>query len=254
MQDTDRTKGCLWGMFIGDALAMPVHWYYNRDRLIEDFGEITKYEAPKPTFPESQMNKSDTGGPGMGPFDSNIIGDVICHGKKHLWARDLGLHYHHGMSPGDNTLDTLICQLLLNQMTANCGKFSPDLFLDSYYTFLTTPDSHKDVYAATAHRMFFANHTNKNLPLSKCADQDGFNIDSIDGLINTIPLAVTQAHTGCPKIPTFAVINCLRKSKKLPCYGDLYTDLLVDLLQGMPIRDAVKKAALEIGLDVEGLA
>ena len=157
MQDTNRTKGCLWGMFIGDALAMPVHWYYNRDRLIEDFGEITKYEAPKPTFPESQMNKSHTGGPGMGPFDSNIIGEVICHGKKHLWSRDLGLHYHHGMSPGDNTLDTLICQLLFNTMTQNGGQFSAEKFLDSYYLFLTTPDSHNDTYAATAHRMFFAN-------------------------------------------------------------------------------------------------
>jgi ADP-ribosylglycohydrolase len=24
----DRVKGALWGLFIGDALAMPSHWYY----------------------------------------------------------------------------------------------------------------------------------------------------------------------------------------------------------------------------------
>ena len=23
----DRLRGALWGMFVGDALAMPVHWY-----------------------------------------------------------------------------------------------------------------------------------------------------------------------------------------------------------------------------------
>jgi hypothetical protein len=25
----DRLRGLLWGAFVGDALAMPVHWYYN---------------------------------------------------------------------------------------------------------------------------------------------------------------------------------------------------------------------------------
>jgi ADP-ribosyl-[dinitrogen reductase] hydrolase len=25
-----RQKGEIFGMFIGDALAMPVHWYYDR--------------------------------------------------------------------------------------------------------------------------------------------------------------------------------------------------------------------------------
>ena len=25
----ERLRGALWGMFVGDALAMPVHWYYD---------------------------------------------------------------------------------------------------------------------------------------------------------------------------------------------------------------------------------
>jgi hypothetical protein len=29
----DRMRGALWGMHIGDALAMPVHWYYSRGPL-----------------------------------------------------------------------------------------------------------------------------------------------------------------------------------------------------------------------------
>lgn len=43
----DRVKGALLGFYIGDALAMPVHWYYNLGQLRKDFGKITKYEAPK---------------------------------------------------------------------------------------------------------------------------------------------------------------------------------------------------------------
>jgi|GEM_PF-7023443 ADP-ribosylglycohydrolase len=31
--DHNHIKGALFGMFIGDALAMPVHWYYDREAL-----------------------------------------------------------------------------------------------------------------------------------------------------------------------------------------------------------------------------
>eukprot|EP00051_Salpingoeca_urceolata_P005802 m.77516 g.77516 ORF g.77516 m.77516 type:complete len:87 (+) comp14549_c0_seq7:295-555(+) len=46
-----RIKNALWGMFIADAMAMPVHWYYNRQAILDDFGDsgIEKYEdAPHP--------------------------------------------------------------------------------------------------------------------------------------------------------------------------------------------------------------
>jgi hypothetical protein len=35
----------MWGMYIGDALAMPVHWYYDTNQLRRDFGQIAKYEG-----------------------------------------------------------------------------------------------------------------------------------------------------------------------------------------------------------------
>jgi hypothetical protein len=40
---SNRLKGALWGMFIGDALAMPVHWYYNTASLKNDYGEGLNY-------------------------------------------------------------------------------------------------------------------------------------------------------------------------------------------------------------------
>lgn len=43
----DKVCGALIGFYIGDALAMPVHWYYDLGQLRKDFGKITKYEAPK---------------------------------------------------------------------------------------------------------------------------------------------------------------------------------------------------------------
>lgn len=29
----ERLRGALWALFIGDALAMPAHWYYNRSQV-----------------------------------------------------------------------------------------------------------------------------------------------------------------------------------------------------------------------------
>ena len=33
-----RARGALYGLAIGDALAMPVHWYYDRAALRADYG------------------------------------------------------------------------------------------------------------------------------------------------------------------------------------------------------------------------
>ena len=73
----ERFRGAMWGMYIGDALAMPVHWYYDTNQLRRDFGQITKYEAPKSSFRGSIMNLSNTGGGGRGSDKGDIIGDVI---------------------------------------------------------------------------------------------------------------------------------------------------------------------------------
>jgi ADP-ribosyl-[dinitrogen reductase] hydrolase len=50
IQLKDRIIGSLIGFYVGDALAMPVHWYYDTNQLRQDFGSITKYEAPKVNY------------------------------------------------------------------------------------------------------------------------------------------------------------------------------------------------------------
>jgi ADP-ribosylglycohydrolase len=52
MSDTtiqDRAAGAIMGAFIGDALALGPHWYYDLDELHRDYGEwITGYTDPRP--------------------------------------------------------------------------------------------------------------------------------------------------------------------------------------------------------------
>jgi ADP-ribosylglycohydrolase len=45
----DRAAGAIMGAFIGDALALGPHWYYDLDELRRDYGDwITGYTDPKP--------------------------------------------------------------------------------------------------------------------------------------------------------------------------------------------------------------
>jgi ADP-ribosyl-[dinitrogen reductase] hydrolase len=62
MTDSIRVKsrGTLYGLCIGDALAMPVHWYYNRQALAEDYGWLTNYLEPRNPHPDSILWRSNT--------------------------------------------------------------------------------------------------------------------------------------------------------------------------------------------------
>ena len=35
------------GSLVADALSMPVHWYYDRDALRTEYGDINGYLSPK---------------------------------------------------------------------------------------------------------------------------------------------------------------------------------------------------------------
>ena len=77
--------------------------------------------------------------------------------KKKYWAPGADYHYHTGLAAGDNTLEALLVRRICNITAAKNGEFSKDDILDDYIKFLTTPDTHNDVYCGTSHRMFFAN-------------------------------------------------------------------------------------------------
>jgi ADP-ribosylglycohydrolase len=55
----DRKQGCLLGAFFGDALAMPVHWYYDRAALVRDYGRVVDLVAPKNPHADSILWRSN---------------------------------------------------------------------------------------------------------------------------------------------------------------------------------------------------
>lgn len=139
----DRKKAAMYGMYVGDATAMPVHWMYNLAQLQRDYGVIRGFVKPKDRFEGSIMNLSNTGGGGRGSDQGDIIGNVINHGKKKYWLRGGNFHYHLGLEAGENTLEAQLTRLLAKGIIAR-GEFSQAGWLEDYIQFMTTPGSHND--------------------------------------------------------------------------------------------------------------
>ena len=252
-------KAALVGMFVGDALAMPVHWFYDLSTLSKLYGRIQRYEPPpKPgEFPASIMNLSavDTGGRGSYSSGRTIVGDVILHGKKEYWKRKGANHYHCTLSAGENTLEMSLVRPLL-QVTFDCQKelFDVEKWLTNYVLFMTTPGTHNDAYAATAHRMFFANYE-KGLPLSQCADNDGHNTDSIDGLTHFAALVLVGEGRELPaeQVDSAAteVMTSIRRTTRLLRYTSALSCLLRSSLDdSLTLREAAEMAANALSSDM----
>merc|ERR550532_2099620 len=139
------------------------------------------------------MALSNTGGAGRGGFDGDIIGTVLAHGKKPYWARGRTYHYHCTLDKGENTVDCDLVRVCYRSIADCGGTFSNDLLRERYVEFMTTPDKYNDCYISTTHRMFFHNRE-MGIPLEKCPDNDGHNVDTVDGLTMTIPVALATAR------------------------------------------------------------
>lgn len=239
----DRIAGALWGMHIGDALAMPSHWFYGGNRQVQQTygGDISGYVKPPMELQGSIMNKSNTGGAGRGGFDGEIIGAVINHDKKKYWSPGKSIHYHCTLKAGENTLDCDIAQLCYNNIAANGGSLSPSTFVQRYVEFMTTPGTHNDCYAATYHRMFFANRESGK-PLEQCPDNDGHNVDTQDGLTVTIPVALATA--AMPENEAQRAIaessQILRKSPACAQYSWQLGSMLRGLMADRPLAEVLE--------------
>lgn len=202
-----RLRSSIWSMFSADALASPTHWYYGGFPQIQaDYGRagITGYTRPVTKLVGSILNKSDPNGGGRLSFSSkmfknkngkdlSIIGDVINHGKLTYWDKNKSIHYHATLQAGENTLEMQIARVLMKSIVANDGQFDEDHFRKAYIAFMTTEGSHNDTYASTCHRMFFANMIFHKKDPRDCPDNDGHNVDAIDGLI--LPSITALAET-----------------------------------------------------------
>lgn len=241
-----RLRGALWSLFAGDALAAPTHWYYGgAPQIRQDYGKagITGYTKSVTRLRGSIMSKSNTSGGGRGAYDTtktSIVGDVINHGKKQYWKPGEDYHYHVTLAAGENTLEASLARLLLRSVAAGGGTFDAERFRDDYVEFMQRPGSHNDTYASTCHRMFFANLVFQKRPPAKCPDNDGHNVDTIDGLVlpSVAALAAAARAASAPaadpkaagRAAAIAAAAVTRESRALADASARWSDLLVDML------------------------
>jgi len=195
-----RASAALKSFFVADALAMPVHWYYNPMDIYRQFdGGIRKLEDAPEHHPSSIMslhstNQGGRGGRGTGRGQREIVGEVILKGRREYWGK-ANTHYHHGMKAGENTLNAHCTRVVMRGLADRGGNYDKDAFLKAYIDFMTAdPPRHPDTYAESYHRGFFA-----NLESGKPADQCGaetHDTASIGGLVTIAPIVFSERLAG----------------------------------------------------------
>jgi len=212
-------------MFIADALAMPVHWYYNRDLLRRDYGHVTDYLAPRNPHPESVLARSEWTPPKP---EVDILGDQAPY-----WGKP-GIHYHQKLLAGENTLNLKLARELTDFVSRR-GAFDSEGWAERYIAFMTRPDEHNDTYVEEAHRNFFTNY-GKGRPLHDCAEE---NI-CIGGLCTVIPLLLL--HHRDLKAGREVTMECLKLTHgggALPRALSVYATALHHVLHGVSLEDAL---------------
>ncbi len=226
-----RSQGAIYGLFIGDALAMPVHWYYDRRALQRDYGLVKDYLSPKNPHPDSILWRSS-----YNPI--NKKGEIL-HDQAQYWGQR-GIHYHQFLKAGENTLNLKLCALLMESLNEN-GGYDADDYLDRYITYMTTPGNHLDTYVEEYHRHFFTKYA-QGVPPRKCGIQE----KHIGGLIGVVPIVVFYRDN--PEKARKAASEHLALTHlgiKMEAAASLLTDILLEVLHGVPLKNVLVGAIRE---------
>lgn len=164
----DKLKGSLYGMLVGDAVAVPVHWFYSPKNIRKEYGEITGIVASKPNHAESMVQGMSYEGTidimhdKAHYYEGNTIAKekaaavttkVLSKEEVEAMSDDHGnfvgakaadrVHYHGTLLKGQNTANACIARLAMRYLgSANAGgkdRYHPDEFLDNLYNYMITP-------------------------------------------------------------------------------------------------------------------
>ncbi len=228
MNGNERQQGTLYGLMIGDALAMPVHWYYDTAALRRDYAEVSDFQRPRNPHPDSILWRSS--------YQPASPETDLLHAQAQYWGQR-GVHYHQFLAAGENTLTTKLCQQLIESLVSQQGYDAAD-YLARYIPFMTEPGRHRDTYVEECHRGFFTNYA-RGIDAARCAVQE----KHIGGLAGVIPIAAW--YVGQPDEAERAATQHvgLTHAGELMASGvRLITRLLVEVLNGHPLEESLRAA------------
>jgi len=226
----DRCLAGYEGSLVADALAMPVHWYYDREALKRDYGTVDHFMTPRNPHPGSILWRSNY-------VPSSARGDILREQAQYWGQR--GIHYHQFLEAGENTLNFRLATELFS-MVRKRGGYDPDEWLDLYITRMLEPGWHRDTYLEEYHRAFFTRYAAGKAP-RKCgiADEHIGGLATVPALVAALAgtsrgelLEIVKLHVGL----THAHANVQRAAATL-------VRLLWALAEGLPLRDAMRSEA-----------
>jgi ADP-ribosyl-[dinitrogen reductase] hydrolase len=224
-----KIRGALTGLCIGDALAMPVHWYYNRRALEMDYGVVTDFVSPRNPHPDSILWRSAYSA-------ASNKGDIL-HNQAEYWGQK-GIHYHQFLDAGENTLNVKLCRLLVDSLVQR-GGYDVDDFLRKYIRFMTTPGSHNDTYVEECHRHFFVNYASGMEPR-----QCGVTEKHIGGLVGIVPVVAFYAENHpMARDNALAHLALTHPGPKMATAAALIIDILLKVFAGQTLKDVIEKTA-----------
>ena len=248
-----RLQNALFGLFIGDALAMPAHWYYNLDNIAKVFdGGINGYVEPSHPHRESFMvgmayNPDLENAKKLGR-DFDILHEharfyntsyssleirstdrEIAHGNL-VPQLDDRFHYHHGLKAGENTLAAHLVRVLMRSVN-RCGRYDPMEFVEDFIEHMTTPGRNRDPYSEIYIRRWFENYSH-GVPANCCAElqRNVWSIGSHGGIIR--PLVISTITESAYQGLGFAIEhqNLTHRSENVASALGVLVPLLYDLL------------------------
>ena len=220
-----KHDGALTGALAADAVAMPVHWYYDRTALARDYGQISTYLAPRNPHSDSILWRSS-----YTPL--NERGDIL-HDQARYWGQR-GVHYHQFLAAGENTLNFQLAARLHAQ-TVRLHRYDADAWLADYVDFMLTPGRHRDTYVEEYHREFFTNYARgRKSRACGVADVHIGGLASVPALFSALALTggelrgIVQEH-----------VALTHKDKGVLHAADCFAQILMALRAGEPLRDAI---------------
>lgn len=216
------------GSLVADALAMPVHWYYDREALRRDYGTVDHYQAPRNPHPDSILWRSS--------YEALDEKGEILHEQKQYWGqRDV--HYHQFLEKGENTLNLQLARQLYRQVTANDG-YDSRRWLEFYRDFMLRPGSHRDTYLEEYHRGFFTRYS-QGKDLAKCGVKD----EHIGGLAQIPALLAALPAEADWRATCREHLALTHRHSNVQRASDCLARLLQALHGGQALRDAIPELA-----------
>jgi ADP-ribosyl-[dinitrogen reductase] hydrolase len=216
-ESRQRLQNALWGLFIGDALAMPAHWYYRVENIEKVFdGGIKDYQKPPHPHLESFMvGMSYTPDVETAKRQGRAFDILHAHSRFYhtsystLEIRSTeresahgnpvpGLvdryHYHHGLEAGENTLAAQLVRVLMRSVIRS-GRYDPTAFIEDFIAHMTTPGKNRDPYCEIYVRRWFENYS-RGLPPHGCAElqRNVWSIGSHGGIIRPLVMSMLAGN------------------------------------------------------------